>query len=106
MFGIGRGDTCSFRTVLCILFEARIIAAACFILAQRLIEGPNSPSLDARIASTAPSASLPTPPSNKPNTPDASRFAVLQLQLSEAETMDLAGGLGKCTGGCASVMAS
>ncbi|KAF8136331.1 cyclin-like protein [Boletus edulis] len=66
----------SYRTPLCIFFPPRIIAAACFILAQRVAEGPHSPSLDARISASPPSASLLTPPSHKPSSPDASRFAI------------------------------
>ncbi|KAH8117415.1 cyclin-like protein [Phellopilus nigrolimitatus] len=80
----------SYRTVLCLLFDVRIIAAACFILAQRFVDGDHSASLDARIASSAPSASLPTPPSNKPSSPDASRFVIDQCQFNEAELADLA----------------
>ncbi|KAI5124546.1 hypothetical protein M0805_003068 [Coniferiporia weirii] len=80
----------SYRTVLCLLFDVRIIAAGCFILAQRFVDGDHSASLDARIASSAPSASLPTPPSNKPTSPDASRFVIDQCQFSEAELSDLA----------------
>lgn len=77
--------------MLCLLFDIRIIAASCFILAQRVVEGEHSPSLDARIASSAPSTSLPTPPSNKPTSPDATRYVIEQLQFSEAELADLAG---------------
>ncbi|PAV23712.1 cyclin [Pyrrhoderma noxium] len=80
----------SYRTVLCLLFDIRIIAAACFILAQRFVDGENSPSLDARIASSSPSASLPTPPTNKPNSPDASRVVVNYFQFSDSELTDLA----------------
>ncbi|THH05247.1 hypothetical protein EW145_g4945 [Phellinidium pouzarii] len=80
----------SYRTVLCLLFDVRIIAAACFILAQRFVDGDHSASLDARIASSSPSASLPTPPSNKPTSPDASRFAIDQCQFDETELVDLA----------------
>lgn len=80
-----------FRTPLCVFFSPRIIAAACFILAQRAAEGPHSPSLDARISASPPSASLPTPPSHKPGSPDASRFAVDYFGFSELESLHLAG---------------
>ncbi|SJL00366.1 uncharacterized protein ARMOST_03679 [Armillaria ostoyae] len=80
----------SYRTPLCLLFPPRIIAAACFILAQRVVDGPNSPSLDLRISSTPPSASLPTPPSNKPPSPDRSRFALEYFAFNEAELASLA----------------
>lgn len=80
-----------YRTPLCIFFPPRIIAAACFILAQRAAEGPHSPSLDARISVSPPSASLPTPPSHKPGSPDASRFAVDYFGFSESELQDLSG---------------
>jgi len=76
------------RTPLCILYPPRIIAAACYILAQHVLEGPQSPSLDKRIASPAPSASLPTPPSHKVLSPEASRFAVEYFGFTE---VDLAG---------------
>ncbi|KZT11393.1 cyclin-like protein [Laetiporus sulphureus 93-53] len=76
------------RTPLCILHPPRIIAAACYILAQHIIEGPQSPSLDVRIASPAPSASLPTPPSHNLSSPEASRFAVDYFEFNE---VDLAG---------------
>ena len=84
-------DLDRYRTILCLLFEVRIIAAACFILAQRVVEGENSPSLSARIAKTPASTSLPTPPSHKPNSPDASRFVVEQFQFSEDDLALLAG---------------
>ncbi|PPQ78098.1 hypothetical protein CVT25_015632 [Psilocybe cyanescens] len=72
-------------TPLCILYPPRLIAIACYILSQRIIDGPNSPSLDARISATAPSTSLPTPPSHKPPSPDASRAAVDYYNLNETE---------------------
>ncbi|GBE82327.1 Cyclin pch1 [Sparassis crispa] len=78
----------SLRTPLCILYPPRIVAAACYILAQYIVEGPHSPSLDVRIASPAPSASLPTPPSHKPLSPGASRLAVEHFGFTE---MDLVG---------------
>ncbi|KAL4248135.1 RNA polymerase II holoenzyme cyclin-like subunit [Abortiporus biennis] len=74
----------SYRTPLCILYPPRIIAAACYILAQQLVEGPQSTSLAARLASPAPSASLPTPPSQKPS-PMTSRFAVEFFKFNEIE---------------------
>lgn len=80
-----------YRTPLCIFFPPRIIAAACFTLAQRAADGPHSPSLDARISASPPSASLPTPPSHKPGSPDASRFVVDYFGFSESESHDLAG---------------
>lgn len=79
-----------YRTVLCVLYDVRIIAAACFIIAQRVIEGEHSPSLAARISPTSPASSLPTPPTNKPTSPDASRFAVEQLQFTEEQLAELA----------------
>ncbi|KAI6109170.1 cyclin-like protein [Pisolithus croceorrhizus] len=75
----------SYRTPLCILFYPRIIAAACIILAQRAADGPHSPSLDARISLSPPSASLPTPPSHKPASPDVSRFAVEYFGFNETD---------------------
>ncbi|OCH95518.1 cyclin-like protein [Obba rivulosa] len=75
----------SYRTPLCILHPPRIIAAACFVLAQHLAEGPNSPPLDVRIASPAPSASLPTPPSHKAPSPRDSRFAIEHFGFNEME---------------------
>lgn len=75
----------SYRTPLCILFGPRIIAAACIILAQRAADGLHSPSLDARISLSPPSASLPTPPSHKPASPDVSRFAVEYFGFDETD---------------------
>ncbi|KAG6868369.1 hypothetical protein C0993_004015 [Termitomyces sp. T159_Od127] len=75
----------SYRTPLCILYPPKVIAAACYVLAQRISDGPNSPSLDARISISAPTASLPTPPSHKPPSPDASRYAIEYFALGEAE---------------------
>ncbi|KAF8559552.1 cyclin-like protein [Imleria badia] len=83
----------SYRTPLCIFFPPRIIAAACFILAQRVAEGPHSPSLDARISASPPSASLPTPPSHKTGSPDASRFVVDYFGFSQSELQDLSDAL-------------
>ncbi|KAG1853696.1 cyclin-like protein [Suillus subalutaceus] len=73
----------SYRTPLCVLFPSRIIASACYVLAQRAVDGPHSASLDARISASPPSASLPTPPSHKPASPDASRFAVEYYGFTE-----------------------
>ena len=84
-------STPSARTPLCVLFPARIIAAACYILAQHVIEGPQSPSLDVRIASPAPSASLPTPPSHKVAPPEASRFAIEHFGFNEVDLVSVAG---------------
>lgn len=80
----------SFRTILCLLFDVRIISAACFIIAQRVLGGEHSPSLSSRISSTSAASSLPTPPTNKPTSPDASRFVVEQLQFSDEELAQLA----------------
>ncbi|KAJ3517156.1 hypothetical protein NLJ89_g691 [Agrocybe chaxingu] len=82
-------------TPLCILYTPRVIAIACYVLAQRIVDGPNSPSLDARISASSPSKSLPTPPSHQPASPDASRAVVdyYNLQDSDAvyvsETLDI-----------------
>jgi len=75
----------SYRTPLCILYPPRLIAVACYVLSQRIIDGSNSPSLDARISATAPSTSLPTPPSHQPPSPDASRAAIDCYNFNEAE---------------------
>ncbi|KAJ3998184.1 cyclin-like protein [Lentinula boryana] len=83
----------SYRTPLCIVFPPRIIAAACFVLAQYIAEGPNSLPLDARISFSAPSASLPTPPSHKAASPDASRLAVEFFALSENDVQNVADAL-------------
>ncbi|KAG6333133.1 hypothetical protein ID866_5960 [Astraeus odoratus] len=83
----------SYRTPLCILFPPRIIAAACFVLAQRAADGPHSLSLDARISVSPPAASLPTPPSHKPASPDASRFTVEYFGFNEADLQQVADAL-------------
>ncbi|KAJ3883432.1 cyclin-like protein [Lentinula edodes] len=83
----------SFRTPLCILYPPRVIAAACFVLAQYMAEGPNSLPLDARISFSAPSASLPTPPSHKAPSPDASRLAIEFFTLSEKDVQSVADAL-------------
>ncbi|RDB21335.1 Cyclin pch1 [Hypsizygus marmoreus] len=75
----------SYRTPMCILYPPKVIATACYVLAQRIFDGPNSPSLDARISAAAPSASLPTPPSHNPPSPDASRYAIEHFTFSETE---------------------
>lgn len=80
----------SYRTPLCVFFPPKIIAAACYVLAQRIHDGPNSPSLDARISAAAPSMSLPTPPTHKPPSPDATRFAIEHFQLTENELSSVA----------------
>lgn len=80
----------SYRTPMCILYSPRVIAASCYILAQRIFDGPNSPSLDARISASAPTASLPTPPSHKPPSPDASRYAIEHFTLNETELSSVA----------------
>ncbi|KAH9484309.1 Cyclin pch1 [Psilocybe cubensis] len=84
----------SYRTPLCILYPPRVIAFACYILSQRIIDGPNSPSLDARVSATAPSTSLPTPPSHKPPSPDASRAAIDYYNLSESELRSISEAIG------------
>ncbi|KJA13966.1 hypothetical protein HYPSUDRAFT_1074518 [Hypholoma sublateritium FD-334 SS-4] len=84
----------SYRTPLCILYPPRIVAATCYILAQRIFDGPNSPSLDARISATSPSNYLPTPPSHKPPSPDASRAAIDSYHLTELELGQLGEALG------------
>ncbi|KAL0580959.1 hypothetical protein V5O48_001051 [Marasmius crinis-equi] len=84
----------SYRTPLCLFFPPFIIAVACYVLAQRLVDGPNSPSLDARISFTAPSTSLPTPPSHKAVSPDQSRWAIDFFALTEAELGNVAEALG------------
>jgi cyclin K len=61
------------------------------VLAQRIVDGPNSPSLDARISAAAPSKSLPTPPSNKPPSPDAARAAIEHYNLNEEELSNISG---------------
>lgn len=81
----------SYRTPLCILYPPRIIAAACYVLAEYVREGPQSPSLDARIASPAPAASLPTPPSHKLPSMEVSRFAVEYMEFDEVELAGVAG---------------
>ena len=80
-----------YRTPLCVLYSPKIIAAACCILTQRIIDGPNSLSLDARVSPSAPSSSLPTPPTHKPSSPDASRFAIEFFGLGESELLSVAG---------------
>ena len=81
----------SYRTPLCILYSPRVIAVACYVLGQRVIDGPNSPSLDARISASAPSNSLPTPPSHKPPSPDATRAAIDYYNLTDAELTQISG---------------
>lgn len=73
------------------LYTPRIIAAACFVLAQHLAEGSHSAGLDARIAATPAAASLPTPPTHKPASPDAYRVALEYYRLTEADLRDAAG---------------
>ena len=80
-----------YRTPLCVLYPPKIIATACYILAQRIVDGPHSLSLDARVSPSAPSASLPTPPTHKPSSPDASRFAIEFFGLEESEMLSVAG---------------
>ena len=80
-----------FRTPLCTLYPPKITATACYVLAQRIFDGPNSPSLDARISAASPSASLPTPPSHKSPSPDASRRAIEYFSLSETGLSSVSG---------------
>jgi len=84
----------SYRTPLCILFPPRIVVSACFILAQMHFEGPSAAPLDARISTPAPSATLPTPPSHNPTSPDPTqdrtRFAANFFSLSESELKSVA----------------
>lgn len=80
-----------YRTPLCILYPPRLIAIACYILSQKILDGANSPSLDARISATAPSTSLPTPPSHKPPSPDASRAAIDYYNLNESDLHAVSG---------------
>jgi cyclin K len=82
--------TVRYRTPLCILFPARTIAAGCYVLAQYLVDGTHSQSLDARLSLTPPSASLPTPPTHKAASPDASRIAIEFWELSESDLTDVA----------------
>jgi hypothetical protein len=80
----------SYRTPLCLLYPPKIIATACYVLAQRIADGPHSASLDARISYSAPSSSLPTPPSHKPASPDASRFAIEFFSFTEPDLNSVA----------------
>ncbi|KAK7014885.1 cyclin pch1 [Favolaschia claudopus] len=80
----------SYRTILCLIYPPQIIATACYVLAQRAVDGPNSFSLDARISSSAPTASLPTPPSHKPPSPDATRFAIEHFSFDNSELVSVA----------------
>ncbi|EIW60484.1 cyclin-like protein [Trametes versicolor FP-101664 SS1] len=84
----------SYRTPLCLLYPTRIIAAACYVLAERALEGPQSSSLDDRIASPAPSASLPTPPSHKSPWAGTSRRAIEHFGFNETELASVADALG------------
>jgi len=79
-----------YRTPLCVLYPPRIIATACCILAQRIHDGPNSPSLDARISATSPASHLPTPPSHKPPSPDATRVVVERYAFTDQELVSIA----------------
>jgi hypothetical protein len=80
-----------YRTPLCVLYPPKIIATACYILSQRIVDGPHSLSLDARVAPSAPSASLPTPPTHKPSSPDASRIAIEFFGLEDSELLSVTG---------------
>ncbi|KIJ44364.1 hypothetical protein M422DRAFT_228474 [Sphaerobolus stellatus SS14] len=76
--------TDSLRTPLCLLQPGRIIAAGCFILAEKLFDGPNSASLDERIFSR-PSASLPTPPHLYAQSPKSDNAAQMFFNLSDED---------------------
>lgn len=80
-----------YRTPLCILQSPRIIAAACYILAQKVAEGPNSASLDDRVSLSAGSASLPTPPSQQPAPPNSSHRTLELFALTEWDVGCVAG---------------
>lgn len=84
-----------YRTPLCVLYPPRIIAVACYVLTQQYIDGAGSLSLTDRLASPAPSASLPTPPSQKPPHPESMRFAVDFYKLNETELASVAGKFSK-----------
>ncbi|KAI0341687.1 cyclin-like protein [Trametopsis cervina] len=75
----------SYRTPLCILHPPHVIAVACYVLAQQYVDGEDAPDLTTRLASPAPSASLPTPPSNKPPHTESMRFAVDFYNMNETE---------------------
>ncbi|KAH9854135.1 cyclin-like protein [Lenzites betulinus] len=83
----------SYRTPLCLLYPPKIMAAACYVLAERAIEGPQSSSLDDRIASPAPAASLPTPPSHKSPWSGTSRRAIEHFGFNETELSNVADAL-------------
>ncbi|EPQ58145.1 cyclin-like protein [Gloeophyllum trabeum ATCC 11539] len=83
----------SYRTPLCVLYPPRVVAAACYILAQRVADGPQSASLDARLSSPAPVSSLPTPPSHKATSPNGSRFAIEHFAFNEVELAGVADAL-------------
>ncbi|KAL1706927.1 cyclin-like protein [Schizophyllum commune] len=79
----------SYRTPLCILYPPRIIAAACYILAQAAADDPSASSLDSRLAITAPSSTLPTPPTHKARSPDASRYVIEHYAFSPVEVQNV-----------------
>ncbi|TFK42608.1 cyclin-like protein [Crucibulum laeve] len=80
----------SYRTPLCILYSSKVIAGACYILAQCVIDGPNDTSLDARLSSFA-SSSLPTPPSHKPPSPNAARHTIEYFGFTPSDVTSIAG---------------
>lgn len=82
----------SYRTPLCVLYTSRVIAVACYILAQHYVGAISNMSMTLadRISSPAPSASLPTPPSHKTPCPD-SRFALEFFNFNEMELASLSG---------------
>lgn len=62
------------------------------MLAQHVVEGPEySLSLSARISSPAPSASLPTPPSQPFVSSETTRFAVEFFRFNEIEMASVGG---------------
>jgi cyclin K len=69
----------SYRTPLCLLFPTKVIAAACFTLAQRAQDGPNSPSLDQRIEPQLASEQSPV------------RFAVEYWKFDQEQSLQVAG---------------
>lgn len=91
-FQVGhKSQSFRYRTPMCVLYPPKVTATACYVLAQRIFDGPNSPSLDARISVAAPSASLPTPPSHKPPSPDASRYAIEYFTFNEGDISSVSG---------------
>lgn len=80
-----------YRTPLCILQSPKIIAAACYILAQKVAEGPNSASLDERVSLSTAFASLPTPPQPQPTPVNSSHQALEFFAFTEWDVGCVAG---------------